>query len=295
MHFQHAAIRQSFGRASAGYDAVAALQRWCEDALLDQLDFQKSAPQRILDLGCGTGRGSALLKERFPQAQVIALDLALPMLRTAATRQRWRRRFDRVCAQAEALPLAAQSVDLVWSSLCLQWSTDLPRVWAEVRRVLRPGGMLLLATLGAQTLRELRQSWAVVDARPHVHGFADLAWLGDGLLRAGFRDPVLEREIQVRHYSDALQLMRELKQLGAHNLHPERARGLTGRQALARMTAAYESQRTAAGLPATWEIHFAHAFGPADGQPLREHGGKGEIASFSVSGLLHRWRQRRGG
>lgn len=292
--YAHAAIRQSFGRASAGYDAVAALQRWCEDALLDQLDFLKQPPSRLLDLGCGTGRGSALLKDRFPKAQVLALDLALPMLRAAGTRQRWRRRIDRICGQAEALPLPPQSVDLVWSSLCLQWSNDLPRVWAEVRRVLKPGGMLLLATLGADTLHELRGAWAAVDDRPHVHGFADLAWLGDSLLRAGFRDPVLEREVQVRHYPDVLTLMRELKQLGAHNQHPERARGLTGRQSLVRMTEAYEARRTQSGLPASWEIHFAHAFGPADGQPMRDHGGGGEIASFSVAGLLSRWRKRNG-
>jgi malonyl-CoA O-methyltransferase len=290
--FDRLAIRQSFGRASEGYDAVAALQRWCEDALLDQLDFLKAPPRRILDLGAGTGRGTALLKARFPKAQVIALDLALPMLRAAGARRRWRRGFDRVCAQVEALPLAPGSIDLVWSSLCLQWSADLPATWAEIRRVLNPGGMLLLATLGRDTLKELRNSWAAADDRPHVHGFADLAFLGDSLLRAGFRDPVLERELQVRHHADARTLMRELKQLGAHNLHPERTRGLTGRHALARMTAAYEALRTPQGLPASWEIHFAHAFGPADGQPIRDPGRGGVEASFSVAGLLDRWRNR---
>lgn len=292
--YERAAIRQSFGRASGGYDAVAALQRWCEDALLEQLDYLKAPPSRILDLGAGTGRGTALLKARFPKAQVIALDLALPMLRAAGTRRSWRRGFDRICAQVEALPLAPASIDLVWSSLCLQWSADLPGTWTQILRVLRPEGMLLLATLGSETLSELRASWAAVDDRPHVHGFADLAFLGDTLLRAGFRNPVLERDLQRRHYPDALALMRELKQLGAHNLHPQRTRGLTGRHALARMIDHYETRRTSQGLPATWEIHFAHAFAPTEGQPVALPGQRGVEARFSVAGLLDRWRSRRG-
>lgn len=284
--FDLQAIRNSFGRAHRSYDAVALLQREVEDTLFEQLEFLKRVPDRILDLGCGPGRGAAMLRKRFPKAELIALDQALPMLARARQQFTWRRRFERVCARAEALPLPAQCVDLVWSSLCVQWCQDLPRVLSEIRRVLRPGGLVLLSTLGPDSLHELRAAWAAVDDLPHVHGFTDLQYLGGCLQRAGFRDPVLERDLLMRHYPDALSLMRELKQLGAHNADHARSRGLYGRKALAQVQQAYEQVRTPNGLPCTWELHYAMGFGPEDGQPVRIDGM--EVAHFSLDSLRRR-------
>ena len=99
-------VRRAFGRAASAYSATAVLQREVEARLLEQLDYAKAAPQRIVDLGAGPGRASVALKKRWPQAQVIAIDLALPMLREARKQAGWwRPKFARVNANAAVLPL----------------------------------------------------------------------------------------------------------------------------------------------------------------------------------------------
>jgi malonyl-CoA O-methyltransferase len=186
--FDQRQVRRAFSRAAAGYDEAATLQRAVEARLIEALEYYPAKhgdarpPQRVLDLGSGPGRGAAAMRKRWPKAQVLALDLALPMLRQARVREGWhplRRGIDRVCADARALPLAGDSVDVLFSNLCLQWVEDLPAVLAGFRRVLRPGGMLLVSTFGHDTLHELRAAFAAADAAPHVSPFVEIAQLGD--------------------------------------------------------------------------------------------------------------------
>lgn len=255
------ALARSFDAASGTYERSAHLQQQVRDELLTRLDFFRLQPRTILDLGCGTGLGSAALLRRFPSAQVLALDLAPGMLRQARRHSRWLRRFSRLCADANALPLADASVDLVFSSLMLQWCDAPDRVFAEIRRVLRPGGLLLFATFGPQTLHELRTAWAAVDTAPHVSLFADLQSLGNGLLHAGLAEPVLDGEQYLHFHADARDLMRELRDIGARNAAHQRRRGLTSPRQLERAIAAYETLRQPRGLPATWEVLYGAAFG----------------------------------
>lgn len=289
--FDSAHIRRAFGRAAATYDAHAALQAEVQARLQERLDELPIAPRRVLDAGSGTGRGTAALRKRYPQAQIIALDLALPMLRAARRHRGWLRPFARVCADAEALPLAEASVDLLHSSLCLQWCDPLDRVFDEFRRVLRPGGLLLFSTFGPQTLVELRAAFAEVDAAPHVSRFLDIHQIGDGLLAAGFRDPVLERDVFTLTYADVLDLMRELRAIGATNADAGRSRGLTGKAHLQRVIAAYEAFRQQGRLPATYEVVYAQAWAPHAGQPRRS--AEGAIASFPIDQLRGSRRVRR--
>jgi len=275
-------IRHAFGRAARSYVRHAALQRVVEDQLLERLDYYESEPARVLDLGCGPGRASAVLRKRWKSAQLIALDLALPMLRQV--RPGWRRPLARVCADARALPLPDASIDVLFSNLCIQWIDDLPALFGEIRRVLRPGGYVAFSTFGPDTLHELRSAWASADATPHVSQFADIARIGDALLAAGFRDPVLDAEHFTLTYADAASLMRELKAIGATNADTRRARGLTGKAQFRRALDAYESFRRDGVLPATYEVISAHAWGPQPGQPRRGAGG-GEIASFPIERL----------
>ena len=275
------AVRRAFSRAAASYAKTAVLQREVEDRLLERLEYAARAPERVLDLGSGPGRASVAMRERFPKAQVIALDAALPML--AQLRRHWWRPVQGVCGEAESLPLRTGSVDLVFSSLCLQWCSDLPRVLDELRRVLRPGGLLLLSSFGPDTLKELRASWAAADSAAHVNRFADMPVVGDALMAAGFRDPVLDLETWTLTYGDAKTLMRELKAIGASNADADRPRGLTGKARLQRMLAAYEPLRRDGVLPATYEVIYAQAFAPAEGQPRRTP--QGEIATFSPDSL----------
>lgn len=257
------ALARAFDRASDQYDAHAQLQRQVREELLARLPFFILAPQRILDLGCGTGEGAAALRRQFRRADTVALDLAPGMLLQARRRSRLWRRFARVCADAAALPLASASVDLVFSSLMLQWCEQPQLVFAEICRVLRPGGLLLFSTLGPQTLEELRGAWRAVDQAPHVSEFVDLPQLSVAMGVAGLAEPVLDTDQIVRHYPDALALMQELKGLGARNAASDRRRGLTGRAALRAVTAAYEEMRTTMGIPATFEIIYGAAFAGA--------------------------------
>lgn len=274
-------IRRAFGRAASTYAQHAALQREVEDRLLERLEYYSGKPARVLDVGCGPGRASAALRKRFAAAQVIALDLALPMLRHMRTG--WRRPLARICADARALPMADASIDLLFSNLCVQWIDDLPALFAEFRRVLRPGGYLALSTFGIDTLHELRTAWAAADRAPHVGAFAHIAQVGDALLAAGFRDPVLDSEHFTLTYPDAASVMRELKFLGATNADSARARGLTGRAHFRAALDAYERFRRDGVLPATYEVISAHAWGPEAGQPRRGPGG--EIATFPLEKL----------
>ena len=252
--------RRSFERAADQYDEAAVLQREVGVRLLERLDLMRLQPQRILDLGSGTGQCIDGLFSRYRKAAVTALDIARPMLQRAGQRGRWLRRPQCVCADAERLPFGNHSFDLVFSNLMLQWCTDLDAVFRELRRVLRPGGLLLFSSFGPDTLKELRESWSSVDRYAHVNTFLDMHDVGDTLVRTQFADPVMDVERLTVTYPDVWKLMRELKQIGAHNVTSGRPRGLTGKQHMQQLVEAYESFRRDGILPASYEIVNGHAW-----------------------------------
>jgi malonyl-CoA O-methyltransferase len=259
-------VRAAFEKAAARYDEAAVLQREIGTRLLERLELMKIAPQRVLEVGSGTGFCSTQLAARYANAEFIALDIAHGMLRHARNRfgwwQRLRRRPGFVCADAESLPLADASVDLLFSNVTLQWCSDPDATFAEFRRVLKPGGLLLFSTFGPDTLKELRAAWRAVDEAMHVNAFIDMHDLGDGLLRSGFADPVMDREDIVLTYGEARTLMSDLKTIGAHNVNRGRHSGLTGKNKLNAMLAAYEQFRRDGRLPASYEIVYGHAWTP---------------------------------
>ena len=256
------AVVQAFDRASGSYDAAAALQERVRNELVARLVELKIEPARILDLGAGTGHASRALKRRYPKSLTVAADIAPGMLMRAKAQSRWLRRFERVRADAYTLPFRDGAFDVVFSSLMLQWCDDLDGVFAEIARVLKPGGVLLFSTFGPGTLAELRDAWGASDAPGnHVNHFFDPHALGSALMHAGLSEPVLDVDRTVIGYPDVLTLMRELKAIGAHNVTAGRARGLTGRKRLAAMTQAYETLRREGNLPATYEIIHAICWG----------------------------------
>jgi malonyl-CoA O-methyltransferase len=170
------------------------------------------------------------------------------------------------------LPFADASVDIAVSNLMLQWCGDLDAAFREIRRVLKPDGLLIFTTFGPDTLRELRAAWATVDDYSHVNTFIDMHDIGDALVRGGLTEPVLDVERVTLTYKDVISLMRDLKVIGAHNVTEGRARGLTGRGALRQVEAAYESSRRDGVLPATYEVVYGTAWGSAGkpGSPLMD-------------------------
>jgi malonyl-CoA O-methyltransferase len=254
-------VRRSFDRAARTFDDAAVLQTQVRDNLLARLDLMALAPRVVVDAGAGTGHASRALIRRYPKARVIAVDSSPRMLHAAGRQQSWLRRFARVCADAERLPLADGSVELILSNLMLQWCNP-DQAFAEFRRVLAPHGLLTFSTLGPDTLRELRSAWAEVDSRTHVHQFFDMHDIGDALVRSGFASPVLDVERYTLAYIDVRRVAADLKATGAHNATMGRARGLTGRRQFAALQAAYEAHRQDGRLPATYEVVFGHAWTP---------------------------------
>ena len=264
-------VRRSFAAAARTYDDNAFLQREIGDRLFERLDYIKLQPVRVLDLGSGTGYATRKLRQRYADADIVSLDLVPEMLRFSqaqlpttpilarlfgrSKRQNW------LCANAEALPLANESIDLVLSSLMLQWC-DPEAVSREVARVLKPNGLFMFTTFGPDTLKELRASFRQLDDAPHVNEFVDMHDIGDILVHAGFADPVMDQETVTLTYADLKSMLRELKGIGAHNVLPGRAQGLMGRQRWQRLQDAYEIFRRDGRLPATYEVVYGHAWKP---------------------------------
>lgn len=259
------AVRRSFERAAATYDAHDVLQREVGRRLLEHLEPIRATPSVALDLGCGTGAMLDALATRYPAARILGVDLALPMLERAAGRvPAWRRllgarRPALACADAERLPLAGGCLQLALSNLALQWCRP-EAVFAEVCRVLEPGGLFIFSTFGPDTLRELRAAFADVDGHDHVNTFVDMHDLGDALVHAGLADPVMEMEMITVEYPSVEAIARELKAIGARNALPGRPRGLSGRARWRQVAANYERHRRDGALPASWEVVYGHAW-----------------------------------
>jgi malonyl-CoA O-methyltransferase len=275
-------VRAAFDRAGGTYESAAQLQAQVAQELLTRLEVFGFEPRVVLDLGAGTGRTSAELKRRYPHAQVLALDLSLGMLAQAKHNLRLWRRFARVCGDAQRLPLKSGSVDLVFSSLMLQWVQPLDAALAEVRRVLTGDGFFAFSTFGPATLQELRRAWAATDDYTHVNHFIDVHDVGAALGRAGLSEPVLDVDRFELGYPDALALMRDLKAIGAHNVTAGRPRTLLGRAHLARMQAAYERERSAGVLPATYEVIYGASWGNAGRLAAPLSAGEAHIAPGSI-------------
>jgi len=284
-------MARAFDRAAASYDSSFAPLQRLNAELLERLKFFSLDPQCILDLGAGTCSTTAQLRQRWPRAQVLAIDLSLPMLQRAQ-HSWWRTaRYQRVAAEAAQLPLRNHSVDLAYSNLLLPFCDRPHLLFRELARVLKEGGLFVFSTLGPDTLKELRQAWHSVDDDPHVSQFLNLPQLGDALMQSGLVEPVMDTEHHSISYPDVHALMHDLKQLGAQNAITARFRAVTGRTRLQKMVSAYETARLPAGLPATFEVIFGAAFAAASAAAGgHEPGlGSGEVA-VPISSLKKRSR-----
>lgn len=257
-HLDKRKVAESFSRAAPTYDAVAELQRGVGEHLLDLLEAHPTKDsaevKQVVDLGCGTGCFSPRLAQIYPQADLLGLDIAEGMLRYA----REKRQLDAawLCADAENLPLADNSVDLLFSSLAIQWCENLPALFGEMQRILKPGGRAFISTLGPRTLHELKAAWQTVDGYTHVNRFLPAASLQQAQAEAGLSERGFYTEDRVLQYEQLRELTHELKALGAHNVNSGQSAGLTGRRRLQQFRKGYETFRRNGKLPATYEVYY---------------------------------------
>lgn len=272
------AVRRRFNRLAAGYDRHADIEREVAGRLLERLDPIRLQPQRIVDLGCGTGDGASGLRKRFPSAWLYGVDFAESMLRRGGGKMGLRRWLplwppslsSSICADAVELPIAAQTIDLVWSNLLLPWCDAPQRVFSEAHRILRSGGLLTFSTLGPDSLKEIRQAFG--DGRVRFHRLADMHDLGDMLIEAGYSDPVIDMQMIRVTYQDLGRVFEDLRRTGG-NFMRDRPRGMMGRRTWNALRAGIEREAKEGGV--TLELVFGHAWkrvsdaSPRMGVPVR--------------------------
>ena len=242
---QKRAIRAAFGNAAARYDDIAHVQRRIANALLARCQPGSGI---VLDAGSGTGYVTEEL--RALGTSCLALDHAAPMLLQS--------RCDSVCGDIEDLPLRSACVALYYSSLAWQW-TDAPRAIAEAARVMQPGGQLAVATLGPDTLWELRDAFRHADDAEHVRKFVAPENYAAQLATAGFESIEIQRLSFVAHAPDFRSMLHDIKALGAHIVGTRRPQGLFGVQRFRRAEAHHERLREESGLPLTYDTVFMTA------------------------------------
>ncbi|WEJ62848.1 malonyl-ACP O-methyltransferase BioC [Thiomicrorhabdus lithotrophica] len=314
--FSRQHIQQHFNHAAPSYDDAAILQKTVAERIDERLELTTVEPKTILDLGAGTGLLTEQVIQRYPNAQLFAVDLSPSMLKMATPRfttPRWpalntkvnqflqnckltkalatRTAATAINADVYQLPFADNSVDLIVSNLMLQWCDDLDSVFAEFRRVLRSEGLLMFTTFGPDTLKELRQAWQKVDANyEHVNNFIDMHDIGDALIRNGFGQPVMDMEIFTLTYDKPMGVLKDLKAIGATNANKQRNNGLMGKQRFTSMLNAYEELRNPNDhkIPATYEVVHGHAWAAQEviKGPNRDKSGHIEISLDEFSKQL---------
>jgi len=251
-------VKRSFALAARSYDELATLQRKVGLELLEKIDNKRTA-YPIIDIGCGTGFMTQQLINRDYVGQIIAIDIALSMVQKTRMKMGCFQNVQYLCADAELLPLKKSSVDAVVSNLALQWCQNLTAVFSGFNKALKKEGRLIFSTFGPSTLQELKQAWSGVDNYTHVNAFYSTDNLHDFLSNAGFKDIQIERKCYQSHYATVIDLMRELKGIGAHNVLSQRNRKTTSKTSMQAMISAYEKNTVENGVSATYEILFVTA------------------------------------
>ncbi|MCG7599136.1 methyltransferase domain-containing protein [Halomonas sp. McH1-25] len=242
-HVWRQRVGHAFSRSAASYMDRAQAQHAMGRMLWQRLPVQAA---KVLDLGCGPGHWTARLSRHFG-VQAIGLDLALGMLGEARRRYGAQGRW--LCGDAASLPLASQSIDLVFSNLAIQWCRDLPGIFSELHRILAPGGCALINTLAPGTLSEVAHAWSHPHRPAAVERFASSRQVCLVARQAGF-EVRMEQASERFHYPNLTAVMTSIKGVGAQVAHGGPA--LTRRD-IDKARQRYETLRLPAGLPVTYQ------------------------------------------
>ena len=243
-------IAINFSRAATTYDCAAALQNLVAARSMLGLpaDLQ---PERVLDLGSGTGSQTAQLAGHYPDASVVGMDLAMGMAAHAQARYS---QLGWCAGDIEHLPFKNDSFEVVFSSLAIQWCA-LDRVLEEAYRVLQPGGWFVFSTLAAGTMHELKQAWDAVDRHVHVNDFDAYSTQKQCVQQSVFQMHSFKLQNETVYYPSVMQLLRDMKALGVNTV-PSRQNGLMSRQRILKLQDAYEVFRTDTGLPLSYQVVY---------------------------------------
>jgi len=252
-------VRRRFDRAAARFHEADFVHRVTREGLLERMRPMTITAATVIDLGSATGAAIPLLEKRFRRARVIAVDFSAGMLRVVRSKKTLLSRRHSVQADARALPFADASIDVIFSNLMLPWTDDLDAVFTQVARVLRRDGLFVFSTLGPDSFEEIREAWATVDAGEHVNRFPDMHDVGDALVRAGLRDPVLDIDRLSVSYRGAAALFRDLTAAGARNCLRNRQASLTGRERFRRFSETFFAAEADPAL--TLELVYGHCWG----------------------------------
>ncbi len=254
-------IRRRFERSAAGFDSADFVHAATREGLLARIEPLLIEAKTVVDLGSATGAANRLLNKRFPRARVIAIDIAHNMLQKSRARKSWLAKTSFAQANANALPFANESIDVIFCNQLLPWFENPDPVFSEIARVLKKGGVFAFATLGPDSLQELGRAWRQVDDQAHVSRFPDMHDLGDGLVNAGLVDPVLDVDRLSITYKDSESLFRDLTASGARNALQQRHATLTGKQRFEAMKSALEASATDGSIVLDMELVFGHCWG----------------------------------
>ena len=254
-------IRRRFDRSADLFDSADFVHSATRDGLLARLDPLLIDARTVLDLGAATGAANRMLEKRFKRSHVISIDLSHNMLKTARTKKPWLSKTSFVQAAAWHLPFKTESIDVIFANQLLPWIDNPATVFREIARVLRKGGLFTFATLGPDSLQEIHRAWAAVDEGHHVNRFLDMHDLGDGLVNAGLRDPVLDVDRLAVSYDSSDALFRDLTTVGARNALQSRATGLTGKGVFRGMTQALSAAAVEGKITLNLELVFGHCWG----------------------------------
>ena len=287
-------VRRQFDARAPRFAESSALTREIASRLLERLQYMRIDPAIVIDVGCGLGESRAQLQTRYANAHWLGLDVSEGMLRAGQPHgvvqrfRNWARGPDalRVAGDAGALPIAGDTVDLLYSNLMLHWHPEPHTVFPEWKRVLKVNGLLLFSCFGPDTLKELRfAARALSDARPMP--FVDMHDFGDMMVAAGFATPVMDSELVTLTYTSPQRLLREVRALGG-NPRDDRSQALPSGRRARDLLAALEAQRGDDGrIRLTFEVAYGHAW-----KPVEKTSG---VAAITVESLRAQLANRRSG
>ena len=273
-------IRRAFDRAAARFARTDFLHAEIRGRMLEQLQWVRIEPDRIVDAGAGSGAARTELNRRFPNARIVALDSSIGMLRCGGG--------ERICGDIQQMPLADGCAQLVFSNLALHWCPAIGAALAEFRRVLGSPGLLFFSMFGPDTLKELRQARRAAGLVDEPETLLDMHHLGDALVRGGFADPVMSAERFPVRYADYSLLERDLRECGASRAMMPRGSGLSGRSRRRIVERTFNAGRDAQGaVPVSIEVVYGQAWvAPPRGRRDQAEVGLDEISLRSTGKRL---------